>query len=69
MLARTIAQGLPEPTDSITEEFEYTITTPKYYPQNAPFRDHIVSMTGSDWGVTGIVRTVSKRKNIKIIAR
>ena len=64
-LARSIAAQLPPDSDS----FEFTPTTPEYYPQNAPLRDHIVSMTGTDWGVTGIVRTVSGRRTLTIDVR
>ena len=42
------------------------ISSPIYYPQNAPYQDHIMSMTGSDWGVTGIVRTISKNPKILV---
>ncbi len=49
-----------------TKEVWVKISSPKYYPQNAPFRDHIMSMTGSDWGVTGIVRTISKNRQVKV---
>ncbi len=64
-LARSIAAQLPSDSDS----FEFTPSTPKYYPQNAPLRDHIVSMTGTDWGVTGIVRAVSGRRTLTIDVR
>ncbi|MBR5155153.1 MAG: hypothetical protein IKW62_01550 [Clostridia bacterium] len=42
------------------------VKTPDYYPQNAPYRDHIMSMTGSDWGVTGIVRALSKNEKVVV---
>ncbi len=54
-LAQKISQSvLPE-----TKQISVKITTPAYLPQNAIFGDHIKSMVGSDWGVMGIVRTVS----------
>lgn len=64
-IAQKLAAELP--TDS--DIFEFSPVTPKYYPQNAPLRDHIVSMTGTDWGVTGIVRTLSGRRGIVIEVR
>ncbi len=49
-----------------TKSIRVNISSPVYYPQNAPYRDHIMSMTGSDWGVTGIVRTISKNTKILV---
>ncbi len=55
--------------ENISADIRYVrvkVTTPKYYTQNAPFRDHIMSMTGSDWGITGIVRALSKNEKVII---
>ncbi len=61
-LAIEISQALPK--DAKT--FKYQINTPDYYPQSAPKNDHIMSMTASDWGPTGIVRTLSGNKRVEI---
>lgn len=61
-LAIEISQALPK--DAKT--FNYQINTPDYYPQSAPQNDHIMSMTASDWGPTGIVRTISGNKWVTI---
>ena len=47
-------------------EITIKISSPIYLPQNAVYHDHIKSMVGSDWGVTGIVRTISGNRNLKI---
>ncbi len=61
-LAIEISQSLPK--DAKT--FNYQINTPDYYQQSAPKNDHIMSMTASDWGPTGIVRAISGNKLIEI---
>ena len=59
-LAKKISENItPE-----TKEISVKITTPAYLPQNAVFGDHIKSMVGSDWGVMGIVRTVSGNQHL-----
>lgn len=54
-----LAQKISENVTHETKQISVKITTPVYLPQNAVFGDHIKSMVGSDWGVMGIVRTVS----------
>ena len=49
-----------------TKTIKVKITSPPYYPQNAPFGDHIISFTASDWGPSGIVRTISKNKDVVV---
>lgn len=61
-LASKIAKEINEDTASVS----VSINSPKYYPQNAPHGDHIMSITGSDWGITGIVRTVSKNSKVVV---
>ncbi len=61
-LASKIAQQVLPDTKSVGVR----ITTPKYYEQNVPYKDHIMSMTGSDWGITGVVRTVSKNRKVVV---
>lgn len=61
-LAMEISQALSKGTNA----FIYQSTTPDYYPQSAPKNDHIMSMTASDWGPTGIVRTLSGNNQIEI---
>jgi hypothetical protein len=61
-LAVKIAKEVNEDASSVSVK----INSPKYYPQNAPYGDHIMSITGSDWGVTGIVRTVSGNSKITV---
>lgn len=46
----------------------YEIKTDKYLEQNSPYHDHIMSITGSDWGLTGTVRAVLKNKDIVVKA-
>ena len=54
-----LAHKISESVTPETKQISVKITTPVYLPQNAVFGDHIKSMVGSDWGVMGIVRTVS----------
>ncbi len=54
---------------ALTSVISVKLSSPVYYPQNAPYGDHIMSMTGSDWGVTGIVRTLSKNPKLEVIQR
>ena len=61
-LAKEISQNISETSPNITVK----IKSPVYPPQNAPYRDHIKSVIGSDWGITGIVRTVSGIKNAEV---
>lgn len=44
--------------------YYYPETTNNYLPQTIPFNDHIMSITGSDWGLTGTVRTITKNPDI-----
>ncbi len=59
-----LAQKISESVTPDTKEISVKITTPAYLPQNAVFGDHIKSMVGSDWGVMGIVRTVSGNQTL-----
>lgn len=61
-LASEIAREINETTTSVSVR----INSPKYYPQNAPYGDHIMSIIGSDWGITGIVRTVSGNSKVVV---
>ncbi len=61
-LAMEISHALPKDVKT----FNYRIDTPDYYPQSAPKNDHIMSMTASDWGPTGIVRAISGNKRVEI---
>lgn len=61
-LAKRIAREVKADTVSVSVR----INSPKYYPQNAPHGDHIMSMTGSDWGLTGIVRTISGNNKVVV---
>lgn len=45
-------------------EILYEIKTEKYLEQNSPYHDHIMSIVGSDWGLTGTVRAVLKNKDV-----
>ena len=44
----------------------YEIKTDKYLEQNSPYHDHIISVIGTDWGLTGCCRAVLKNRNIKV---
>lgn len=59
-----LAQNISESVTPETKRISVKITTPAYLPQNAVFGDHIKSMVGSDWGVMGIVRTVSGNQHL-----
>ncbi len=59
-----LAQKISESVTPETKKISVKITTPVYLPQNAIFSDHIKSMVGSDWGVMGIVRTVSGNQHL-----
>ncbi len=62
-IAQKIAEKVSPDTKELTLEGNFTI----YHPQNSPFGDHIMSMLGSDWGPTGIVRTLSGNRVVNII--
>lgn len=47
-------------------EIYYEIKTEKYLKQNSPYHDHIMSIVGSDWGLTGTVRAVLKNKDVVV---
>ena len=59
-----LSQKISESITPETKHISVKITTPAYLPQNAVFGDHIKSMVGSDWGVMGIVRTVSDNQHL-----
>lgn len=61
-LTSKIAQQVKPDTKKITIKTD----SPKYYLQNAPYNDHIMSITGSDWGLSGIVRTISKNRSVVV---
>lgn len=61
-LAESIIQKLPKDAAEISVK----LTVPAYLPQNAVYADHIKSMVASDWGVSGIVRTISQNKSIVV---
>lgn len=63
---REIATKIAQQVLPDTKSVGVRMTTPKYYEQNAPYKDHIMSMTGSDWGITGVVRTVSKNRKVVV---
>lgn len=44
----------------------YEIKTEKYAEQNSPYHDHIISVVGTDWGLTGCVRAVLNNRDIKV---
>ena len=57
---------ITEIADSYNDEniLYYEAVSEKYLPQNSPYHDHIMSIVGSDWGLTGTVRAVLKNRNI-----
>ncbi len=61
-----LAAEISKKVSADTGRVRIELKTLDYYPQNAPYRDHIMSMTGSDWGTTGIVRALSKNENIVV---
>ncbi|MBQ2932325.1 MAG: hypothetical protein IJE62_05740 [Clostridia bacterium] len=61
-----LAQKISQQTKADTAKISVKINTPKYYTQNAPYNDHIMSMTGSDWGLSGIVRTLSNNRKVVV---
>ncbi len=63
---RRAAIEVSEKINMDTRTVKASLKTPDYYPQNAPYGDHIMSMTGSDWGITGIVRTLSGNKMVVV---
>ncbi len=64
-----LAQKIAENIDDSTSEISVKLTSPAYLPQNAPYGDHIKSMVASDWGISGIVRTVSGNKKVIVKVR
>ncbi len=60
------AKAIAQKIDKDTKYATVNISTPKYLSQNAPWNDHIISMVGSDWAPTGIVRTISKNREVII---
>ncbi|MBR5614548.1 MAG: hypothetical protein IKW64_04525 [Clostridia bacterium] len=64
-----LAQKISENINTNTTEISVKLTSPAYLPQNAPYGDHIKSMVASDWGISGIVRTVSGNKKVIVKIR
>lgn len=54
--AQEVARQMEE---AEVETAEFTSDLPVYIEQNAPYRDHIMSVFGSYWGISGAVRAVS----------
>ncbi len=49
--------------------FIYESSASDYLYQTSPYNDHIMSITGSDWGLTGAVRSVLKNRDIEVIKK
>ncbi len=62
-LAKQIAASVPFDAERVICK----VNSPDYYPQSAPFGDHIKSMVASDWGATGIVRTLTGNREVEIV--
>lgn len=52
---------------SASDEIYYYPKVQSYLPQSSPYHDHIMSVTGSDWGLTGTVRAVSGNTKITVV--
>lgn len=63
---KELATKIAHQVTSDTKTISVKITSPRYYEQNAQYNDHIMSMTGSDWGITGIVRTISGNRDVVV---
>lgn len=63
---RLVSENVLQYSGSEPINVELNISAPIYFPQNAPFNDHIMSVRGSAWGITGPVKAVSGRKNINV---
>ncbi len=58
--------------DSENENVYYypeTVGDENYLKQNSPYNDHIMSITGSDWGLTGTVRAVTGNGEITVVRK
>ncbi len=62
----SLASQIADNISDDTKLARVKVKTPDYYNQNAPYGDHIMSMTGSDWGITGIVRTLSNNEMVVV---
>lgn len=60
--AREVARQMEEEG---VQEAEFTSSLPVYAEQNAPYHDHIMSVFGSYWGISGAVRAVSENFDLK----
>jgi len=65
-IIRSIAENPVKDTEN-ENIYYYPETKENYLSQTSPYNDHIMSITGSDWGLTGTVRAVTNNKEIKVI--
>ena len=52
------AERIPAGYDDDFDEVVCTCSAPVRFEQNSPFNDHIISIRGSSWGITGAVRAM-----------
>lgn len=65
-IIRSVAENPVKDTEN-ENIYYYPETVENYLSQTSPYNDHIMSITGSDWGLTGTVRAVTNNKEIVVI--
>lgn len=60
-LALRAAENIPAGHEDNFEEVVCTCSAPVRFEQNSPFNDHIISIRGSSWGITGAVRAMATK--------
>lgn len=61
-----IVQNTAESVTSNPESITVTLKRKGYIEQNAPFRDHIMSLTNSEYGICGAVRAMSGNYKVNV---
>ncbi len=60
-LAQRIAESIPAEFEQDLEAVSCSCTAPVRFEQNVEFNDHIISIRGSAWGITGAVKAAAVR--------
>ena len=60
-LVMRVAENIPSGYEDGFEEVVCTCSAPVRFEQNSPFNDHIISIRGSSWGITGAVKAVGTK--------
>lgn len=60
-LVLRVAKNIPAGYEDNFDEVVCTCFAPVRFEQNSPFNDHIISIRGSSWGITGAVKAMATK--------